>query len=149
MDLMELEHHPLVKEGQREENGAIEVVVTAWIAVEDGVPVTVAATPVLVDSVTMVLMELVHHPLVKEGQREENGAIEVAVTAWIAVEGGVPVAVAATPALVDFATMDLMELVHHPLVKEDQREGNGAIEVAVTAWIAVEDGVLDHGTNIN
>jgi hypothetical protein len=49
--------------------------------VEDGVPVTVAATPVLVDSVTMVLMELVHHPLVKEGQREENGAIEVAVTA--------------------------------------------------------------------
>jgi hypothetical protein len=45
--------------------------------------------------------------------------------------------------------MDLMELVHHPLVKEDQREGNGAIEVAVTAWIAVEDGVLDHGTNIN
>jgi hypothetical protein len=29
MDLMELEHHPLVKEGQREENGAIEVVVTA------------------------------------------------------------------------------------------------------------------------
>jgi hypothetical protein len=49
------------------------------------------------------------------------------------VEGGVPVAVAATPALVDFATMDLMELVHHPLVKEDQREGNGAIEVAVTA----------------
>jgi hypothetical protein len=36
--------------------------------------------PVMV-SATMVLMELVHHPLVKEDQREENGAIEVAVTA--------------------------------------------------------------------
>ena len=97
---------------------------------------------------TMVQMALVLHLIVREVQKEVPGVIKVVPTVQNAVDVGVhlgQVAVLLHHHRLAFATMALMALVLHLIVREVQKAVPGVTRVVLTVRNAVDVGVLQEG----